>query len=108
MRNLLRGLSCCLLLLAGPAWAHHVRGLVLCDDGDGEAGWNDQPIAAGVVATASSTNIGYGVVANVWGDFLIGLPVGVSDLYTVGLTGVGLPASATIIQPPGGTYAVNI
>lgn len=111
MKNLLRlvlSLSAS-LLLAGTSHAHYLQGYVYCDDGNGVLNWGDIPVGgAEVIATRDSNNDLFGGMSDASGYWNFGLPYNVSDLYHVALSGVGIPASATILEPVGGTFEVNI
>ena len=114
-----------ILLLAGSARATWIEGKVFCDNGDGEFSDGDTPLN-GVVVKATNdvgpctdtTGDGFAgdapcqgvpvaVIPIVAGYYRIMLPH-TDDTYVTMLTMVGVPAGASVIQPPTGQYSVVI
>ena len=113
------------LILAGTARATWIEGKVFCDDGDGEFSAGDTPLngvqvkATNDVGTCTDTTgdgfagdapcqgVPVATIAVVAGYYRIMLPH-TDDTYVTMLTMVGVPAGASVIQPPSGQYSVVI
>src|SRR5262245_46325320 len=98
-----------LVLVASPAFAHHVSGTVYCDqNGNAAIDAGDTPVA-GLEAVATSLDAVPGqtfhTMTDAGGAYSIGL-VARTDRYLVELS--GLPAGWTIVAPAGGSYTVQI
>lgn len=119
MTNTLRTLSLSLGLalgVSGAAWAHHISGSVYCDDGSGRIDAGDTPLDGAQVKVTSvgtgtdrfdTTGDAVPVSPAVPGFYRVNLPSATDD-YMVALTGVGLPATASVISPLGGSHLVHI
>lgn len=102
-----------LILASAPANAWHVDGQILCDaNQSGSIDTGDQPFGnygydfIDIFFTNSSNQVTTGY-AYPDGGYSIGLP-DVEDTYTQTLDMTDLPADATIVQPPGGSYSIHL
>src|SRR5437868_3396679 len=98
------------LVSASPAWAWHIAGQVFCDrNGDDAIDGSDTTLdGVGVLISALTNAPGSTFPATTGsgnGSYTVSLP-NHDDDYRVELTGVGLPAGATVVVPSSGAYGV--
>src|SRR5258706_549206 len=98
------------LVSAPPAWAWHIAGQVFCDrNGNSSIDGSDTTLdGVGVLITALTNSPGSTFPATTGsgnGSYTVSLP-NHDDDYRVELTGVGLPAGATVIIPTSGACGV--